>query len=230
MDRKLSIVGFAVLFAAFVLSADGQTSRKRPTVRPTPTPSNSQPAVISRADDYPIVVIEPPQTSRDGDAETLKSGASSDTIEELRERINRLERPKKNDYDEKQKRLSLNLDILTKSEQRSDSLRKQLFEMIEKENTIRGRIDQIDNDARPEAIERTLSSVGSLRPEELREQRRRSLAMEKQNLQTLLLEVQKNRTNIESSLSRSDILVERLRIRLEKEIDLVLDDEVKDKP
>lgn len=227
MDRRLSIVGFvAIVFAGFVLSTDGQTDRKRSTPKPTPTPSNSQPVVISRADDYPTVVIEPPPAVADG----LKPDTNADTIDELRERLNRLEGNKKNDYDEKQKRLSLNLDILTKSEQRADGLRKQLFEMIEKENTIRGRMEQIDNDARPEAIERTLSSVGSLRPEELREQRRRSLALEKQNLQTLLLEVQKNRTNIESSLTRADILVERLRIRLEKEIDLALDDEIKDKP
>src|SRR5690606_32585878 len=112
-----------------------------------------------------------------------------------------------------------------KSEQRSDSLRKQLFEMIEKENSIRSRIDQIDNDLRPEAIERSMATVGSLRPEELREQRRRSLTLEKTNLQTLLAAVQKNRSDLEQNLQRSEALVEKLRVRIEKEIDDALSED-----
>ena len=97
--------------------------------------------------------------------------------------------------------------------------------MIEKENTIRGRLDQIDNDLRPESIERSTAMVGSLRPEEIREQRRRSLNLEKSNLQTLLAAVQKNRTDLELNLQRSDALVEKLRVRIEKEIDEALSDE-----
>ena len=100
--------------------------------------------------------------------------------------------------------------------------------MIEKENTIRGRMDQIDNDMRPESIERSMATVGSLRPEELREQRRRSLGLEKGNLQALLTEVQKNRTNLELNLQRSDTLVERLRVRIEKEIDTALAEDEKE--
>jgi hypothetical protein len=100
--------------------------------------------------------------------------------------------------------------------------------MIEKENTIRGRMDQIDNDLRPESIDRSLAMTGSLRPEELREQRRRSLGLEKTNLQVLLTEVQKNRANLELNLQRSDALVERLRVRLEKEIDAALTEDEKE--
>ena len=70
-------------------------------------------------------------------------------LRDLQSRIKKLETGQKNDYEEKQKRLLTNLDILTKAEQRSESLRKQRFEMIEKENSIRTRIDQIDVDSRP---------------------------------------------------------------------------------
>jgi hypothetical protein len=165
-------------------------------------------------------VIEP--APQNADASTSTSDA---TIEELRERLLQLEaKSNKKDPDQKQRQLALNLDILTKSEQRSDSLRKQLFEMIEKENTIRGRMDQIDNDMRPESLDRTLAIVGSLRPEELREQRRRSLALEKANLQVLLTAVQKNRADLDLNLQRSDALVEKLRVRIEKEIDDALSD------
>lgn len=223
MDRNQfkNLAGFSltVLLSVglFAFDADAQTNRRKP--KPTPTPvKTAEPAVISRADDYPTVVIEPAPVEN-----SVPAGISDATIEELRERLLQLEaKSNKKDPDAKQRQLALNLEILTKSEQRSDSLRKQLFEMIEKENTIRGRIDQIDNDIRPESIERNLATVGSLRPEELREQRRRSLALEKTNLQTLLTEVQKNRTNLELNLQRSDALVERLRVRIEKEIDTAL--------
>lgn len=227
MDRNQlkNIAGFCltVLFSIglFALDADAQTNRRKP--KPTPTPvKTAEPAVISRADDFPTVVIEPAPVNTDPSATT----SSETTIEELRERLLQLEaKSNKKDPDQKQRQLALNLDILTKSEQRSDSLRKQLFEMIEKENTIRGRMDQIDNDMRPETLDRTLALTGSLRPEELREQRRRSLTLEKTNLQVLLTEVQKNRSNLELNLQRSDALVERLRVRIEKEIDTALSED-----
>lgn len=229
MDRNQlrNVTGFclSVLLSLglFAFDADAQTTRKKP--KPTPTPVRTgEPAVISRADDYPTVVIEPVPVDN-----SVPAGTSDATIEELRERLLQLEaRSNKKDPDAKQRQLALNLDILTKSEQRSDGLRKQLFEMIEKENAIRGRMDQIDNDMRPESIERSMATVGSLRPEELREQRRRSLGLEKGNLQALLTEVQKNRTNLELNLQRSDALVERLRVRIEKEIDTALAEDEKE--
>jgi len=238
MDRRnleflVGAFAIALLSASvFVFSADAQTNRRRTTAksRPaaTPTPRSTEPEIISRADDYPTVVIEPPPTRKGESSGDIDS--SSQKIEELRERLARLERSSKKDPDEKQRRLALNLEILTRSEQRSDGLRKQLFEMIEKENSIKGRIDQIDVDARPESIDRQFATVGSLRPEELRAQRRKSLELEKANLQILLTEVQKNRANIDLNLQRSDALVERLRVKLEKEIDTALADDPLDKP
>ena len=160
--KNLAGFCFAVLLSVglFAFDSDAQTNRRKP--KPTPTPvKTAEPAVISRADDFPTVVIEPAPVNTDPSANT----SSEATIEELRERLLQLEaKSNKKDPDAKQRQLALNLDILTKSEQRSDSLRKQLFEMIEKENTIRGRMDQIDNDMRPETLERTLALTGSLRP------------------------------------------------------------------
>lgn len=210
-------VGIALLsIGFFAVSVEGQTSRRQRT-RPSPTPAttSSEPAVISRADDYPTVVIEPAPSPV---AEPRPD--NSQTIEELRERLLLLEtQSRKKDPDEKQKRIALNLEILTKAEQRSEGLRKQLFDMIEKESNIRTRVDQIDNEMRPESLERAFATVGSLRPEEIRAQKRRSLELEKRNQETLLIEVQRNRANIEQSLQRADAMVEKLRTRIEKEID-----------
>jgi septal ring factor EnvC (AmiA/AmiB activator) len=182
---------------------------------------------VSRADDLTdLIPVSPdPQTTKT----SVDTDPTSRSLDELRDRIKALEGVGNKDPDAKQKRLSLSLDIVSRAEQRSDTLRKQLFEMIEKENTLSGRIDQIDNESRPEMIERQVAISGSLRPEELRAMKRKSLELEKANLQALLTEVRRNKASIEQNLQKSDQLVERLRARLEKEIDAALIDE-NDKP
>ncbi|HYJ90838.1 MAG TPA: hypothetical protein VEV84_06000, partial [Pyrinomonadaceae bacterium] len=144
---------------------------------------------------------------------------------DLQTRIKKLEAAKPDDYETKQKRLSMNLDILTKAEQRSEDLRKQRFELAEKENSTRLRLDQIDIESRPEMIERSIATVGSLRPEELREAKRKSLEAEKRNLQSLLNDITSTRAALDQSLLKSDALIEKLRTKLEKDIDDALGDD-----
>ena len=228
--RGLMAGSALLLAAAFAFSTDAQTNKNRRQTRPTPTPTpvSAEPAVISRADEYPTVVIEPVPAPSPSDIVPAGDG-NSQSIEELRERLLQLEsKSRRRDPDEKQKRIALNLDILTKAEQRAESLRKQLFEMIEKESTLQSHIDQINNEMRPEVLERTFATVGSLRPEELRAAKKRSLELEKRSKETLLVEVQRNRASIEQSLLRADSMVEKLRVKIEKEIDdaLVDDDPV----
>ncbi len=215
----------------FILSAFGSTNaqtKKQKPAKPEQTPSTQtiEPMVISRASDYinsnpqdPKASTEPRQAGTDDPEGTSK------LIEELQDRIKALEESKKDDYDRKQKRLLLNLDILTRAEQRSESLRKQLFELIEKENSTKARMEGIDIDLRPEAIERAVSFAGSLRPEELREARRKNLSADKANMQVLLNEIAKTRSSLELNLQKSDSLVEKLRQKLEKDIDDALADD-----
>ena len=193
-------------------------------VRPTPTPTPRDAEVISRADDFPmdggrIYLPANPQATPE---------PKSDPTGALEERIRSLESEKRDDHEAKQRRLLLNLDILTRAEQRVEALRKQMFEMIEKENSIRLRLDSIALDARPEMIERTVATMGSLRPEELREARAKQLAAEQANLQNLLTEVQRNRANLENSIQRAEDMVERIRVKLEREIDDALSDPATD--
>lgn len=144
---------------------------------------------------------------------------------DLENRIRTLETLNAKDADAKQKRLLLNLDILTRAEQRSETLRKQIFDLLEKESDIRSKMDRVDYELRPESIDRNIAFAGSLRPEELRATRRKSLESEKANLQTLVNEIIRTRGNLEATLVRSDALVEKLRTKLEKEIDIALEDD-----
>ncbi len=91
--------------------------------------------------------------------------------------------------------------------------------MIEKENTVKSRLEQIQFDSRSEVVDRAVAMVGSLRPEEIRDQRRKSLEAEKRNLESLLTQIQTSRATLESSVERADFLVEKVRLKLDKEID-----------
>jgi hypothetical protein len=189
-------------------------SKPKPLATPPSTLTGAE--IISRAAEYdePQPTEQPPEKNAD-----KSSSANSARIKELTERIKKLEAERNTSYDEKQKRLLLNLDILTRAEQRSESLRKQLLEMIKEENSIKMRLDQIDLDMRPEAIERSLQLAGSLRPEDVRESRRKTLLAERNNLASLLAQIQNNRANLETSLAKADLMVEKLRAKLEKDID-----------
>src|SRR5256885_6675753 len=59
--------------------------------------------------------------------------------------------------------------------QRVEELRAQLLDVQAKETELQARARQLDEDLKPENIERSLAGIGSTRPEELRESRRRQL-------------------------------------------------------
>ena len=216
---------------ATAMDASAQTNRQRaiPIPAPTATPI-SEPEIISRADQFPDENSNSSSRAIPPDPNAGADSANVVSLEELGRRIKNLEAgtsaasSRKPDPDEKQKRLLLNLDILTRAEQRSESLRKQVFDMMEKESNIRTRLDSLEYDLRPEMIERNAAMVGTLRPEEIRDSRKKSLQSEKTNLQNLLTQIQNTRASLEISLARADELVEKLRLKFEKEIDTALED------
>ncbi len=232
---KIRFAIAAILIALFVsVSQTNAQTSKRKTNRPMPpvaypTQPIIEPTVISRAEDIPNetqpVAVSEPIASPPPETVDEKIAASNKRIKELNTRIKTLESTQKNEYDEKQKRLLLNLDILSRSEQRAESLRKQLFDIIEKESTVKTRIDQLGYDLRPENIERSAAFAGSLRPEDLRDQRKKSLDAERKNLESLLTQIQNNRAVLEQSVQKADSLVEKVRTKMDKEIDDALADD-----
>lgn len=226
-----ALLGIAFV-TLFLSESAAQTNRKtkKGTVKtqPLPTPVQSVPEIISRADDYQNenqIVQIPQEQTQTSETDDEKLDNTNARVKELNSRLKNLESAKKDPYEEKQKRLLLNLDILTRAEQRAETIRRQMFEMIEKESAIKTRLNNIENDIRPEVIDRQVAFAGSLRPEQLREMRKKSLESEKANLQNLLTEIQNTRANLEANVQKADQLVEKLRLKLEKDIDDALADE-----
>lgn len=229
-----SIAIFVMVLLIFSFDTTAQTKRKKKVRRARPAAAKAvptpvgEPSIVSRADDYQdgssqiiqpvpsVPVQQPPAVEEDPNTKRLK---------DIQSRIKKLESSQRNENDDRQKRLALNIDILTKAEERVDSLRKQKFELTDKENSIRARLEQIDVDIRPEMIERSAATTGSLRPEELREARRRSLDAERRNLQSQLDEVTAARNAVGLNLQRAESLAEKLRDKLDKDIDDSFDEE-----
>lgn len=120
-------------------------------------------------------------------------------------------------------RLSRSLDLLTRTEQRAEVLRKQLFELIEKETSLKTRLVQIDEEMRPESIERTMNLVGTTRTAEMRDTRRRVLDNERKGVESLMIQTGQSRLRLEEDVKQADALVYKLRQRLFPLIDREID-------
>jgi septal ring factor EnvC (AmiA/AmiB activator) len=135
---------------------------------------------------------------------------------------------RKSGSDDKQSHIVLSLDLLGRAEDRAGVLRKQLLELIEKDTSYKSRLAQIDEDMRPENIERALSGVGTTRTAELRDVRRRSLEIERRGLESLVNLTTQGRLRLEEDVRQADSLVSRLRQRLlpliDKEIEAISPD------
>lgn len=118
-----------------------------------------------------------------------------------------------------QNRIVLNLDLLTRAEFRAEVLRKQFFELIEKETSLRVRLVQVEEDMRPENIERALNPYGTTRTAELRDTRRRALESERRGIESLLNQIGPSRVRLDEDVKQADSMVFRLRQRLLPQID-----------
>jgi hypothetical protein len=124
----------------------------------------------------------------------------------------------------KQGPLAQSLNILTLAEQRAEVMRRQLLEMIERETAYRNRMSQLEEDARPESIDRNLSLVGTTRSTtDLRDARRRVLDNERKGVENLLNQTSTSRARLEEDLRQADFMVSRIRQKLLPLIDREID-------
>jgi len=92
----------------------------------------------------------------------------------------------------------------TTAQERAAGLRQQLAEVQAKQAELETCLKQLTEDMKPENIEKGLAGIGSTRPEELREQRRRQLEIEKKSVQTRLDLLATSRTRLETGILQAD--------------------------
>jgi chromosome segregation ATPase len=117
---------------------------------------------------------------------------------------------------EEQQRTLVDLERLSRAEQRAEGLRAQLRDVQMKEADLQARADQLEFDLKPENIERMTANSGSTRPEEVRDARRRALENERARVRSQLELMSQSRTRLESAIATADTEADRIRQRLEE--------------
>ena len=95
----------------------------------------------------------------------------------------------------------------TDREVTASTLKQQLVDLESKETRLRMRLEEIDEQLKPESIQRELAGIGSTRPEELREHRRKLLTIERNGLQTQLDLLEEDRVRIEAAIAAAETAV-----------------------
>ena len=88
--------------------------------------------------------------------------------------------------------------------QQVENLRAQLSDVQKREEELQTRMRQLDEDLRPENIERYFALNGSTRPEEQREARRRQLERQKAGVQSQLDQLAQSRVRLETSIATAE--------------------------
>lgn len=90
--------------------------------------------------------------------------------------------------------------------QTAEKLRAQLSELQTREAELQFRLNDLDYQLKPENIERYFAGVGSTKPEELREQRRKQLQIEKNSVVSQLQSIADSKLRVETAITRADAL------------------------
>ena len=90
------------------------------------------------------------------------------------------------------------------SAEKAASLRAQLTEVETKQAELQTRLQKLEESLKPENIEQNLAGIGSTHPEDLREQRRRQLEIERNGVQKQLNLLATSHTRLETAISRAD--------------------------
>ncbi|MGI8838222.1 MAG: hypothetical protein ACR2H4_16530 [Pyrinomonadaceae bacterium] len=83
-------------------------------------------------------------------------------------------------------------------------LRARLAEVEAKENELQTRVRKLDEDLKPENIERSLAGIGSTKPEELREHRRRQLTIERDGVRAQLNLLASSRERLQAAIRTAE--------------------------
>src|SRR5438094_6337795 len=135
------------------------------------------------------------------------------TIRSLSSQVDKLS-DKLGQMQEEQRSL-VDLERLSRGEQRSAQLHAEMRDVQAKEAELQARLEDINYALKPENIERSVAGYGSTHPEEVREQRRKQLESEKARVQKQLEQLAANHARLETAIAGADAEVERLRSRLD---------------
>jgi chromosome segregation ATPase len=213
--RRLLLVALSVfLIGLFLVDSSAQRRRRRQRARRPSTPRITNPPIYQPATTDEMNANS--NTSSSSEESTTTPPATEDpgaTIRSLSSQVDKL--TNKISQMEVSQRNLIDLERLSRAEQRSAALWKELRDVEAKQADLQARAEELAYAVKPENIERSISGYGTTRPEELREQRRQQLQNEKLRVEKQLEQLAANHTRLEQAIAAADAEAERLRKRLD---------------
>jgi hypothetical protein len=155
---------------------------------------------------------QPTQPKKPETATTSDKDQMQQTITTLSNQVNRLN--DKLSQMQEDDRYQLDMERLTRAEQRAEQLRSQLMDTQAKIGDFEATLEQIDFALRPENIESSTAGYGSTRPEQTREARKKQLESQKARVQAQLKLAESSKTRLETAVANADAEVDQLRAKL----------------
>ena len=94
----------------------------------------------------------------------------------------------------------------TNAQEVAANFRLQLSEVQVRQAEMQARDEQLEEDLKPENIERSVAGIGSTRPELLREHRQRQLEIARASVRLQLDELDRSRARLEAAIAEADAL------------------------
>lgn len=155
-----------------------------------------------------------PKVTAPAPAPAEEEETQSSTIKDLTNQVNRLNN--KLTQMQEDDRYQLDMERLTRAEQRAEQLRGQLMDIQGKIADFEARLEQIEYALRPENIEAATQGYGSTRPEVARDTRKKQLESERGRVQAQLKLAETSRARLEVAVANADAEVDSLRAKMEQ--------------
>ena len=227
------LIAACLIISFCVAEGDAQTRRKKrrrsapaapkpvitnPTIAPPDTTKSPDQAgdvkIISTADSTKESTEQQGSKTKVTPPEPTAEEKTQQTINDLSKQVDRLNN--KLGQMQEDDRYQLDMERLTRAEQRAEQLRSQLIDVQAKIADFEAKLEQIDFALRPENIENSTAGYGSTRPEAAREARKKQLESERGRVQAQLKLAENSRSRLEGAVSNADAEVDMLRAKLEQ--------------
>jgi hypothetical protein len=229
------LIAVCLVVSFCVVEGDAQTRRKKRTRKAAPKPVITNPTIAppnstkTPAETGDVKIISTAdQTTKDSSSETLQGwkpkvtappppaeeDETQSTIKDLANQVNRLNNKLTQMQDDD--RYQLDMERLTRAEQRAEQLRGQLMDVQGKIADFEARLEQIEYALRPENIEAATQGYGSTRPEVARDSRKKQLESERGRVQAQLTLAETSRSRLEVAVANADAEVDNLRAKLDQ--------------
>ena len=208
---RYALVVLALFLIGGLLITDSD-AQKRKRKRRSTAPKITNPEIYQPVDNTnnsgEITPGENASPTPTPDPEAMKK-----TIQTLSNQVDKLS-DKLNQMEESQRSL-VDLERLSRAEQRSSQLRAEQRDVQGKIGEFEVRLEDVEFALKPENIERATQVYGTTRPEELRAQRRRQLETERDRSRRQLEQLRASDAQLTQAIATADAEVERLQKRLD---------------